>query len=83
MEESFEQLGSEIDLKQIFEIIKSARDNSKIWLTIKSPFTANKSLAVAVAALAQTKVCYLFIFFHFIRTTGSTEEHWCIGCLTS
>ena len=63
MEESFEQLGSEIDLKQIFEIIKSARDNSKIWITIKSPFTANKSLAVAVAALAQTKVCYLFIFF--------------------
>ena len=63
VEESFELFGSEIDLKQIFEIVKSAKEESSIWIIVKSPFTNNKHLAVAVAALAQTKVSFLFFYF--------------------
>ena len=43
-------------MEQIFNRVEHAKENSQIWIFVKSPFITNKPHAVGVAAMAQTKV---------------------------
>ena len=43
-------------MEQIFNRVEHAKENSQIWIFVKSPFINNKPHAVGVAAMAQTKV---------------------------
>ena len=51
---------STIDMEQIFNRVEHAKENSQIWIFVKSPFITNKPHAVGVAAMAQTKVIEIF-----------------------
>jgi hypothetical protein len=44
-----------VDMKQIFDVVKSAQEGTQLWMIFKSPKIYNKPLALAAAALAQTK----------------------------
>ena len=44
-----------VDMKQVFDVVKSAREGTQLWMIFKSPKIYNKPLALAAAALAQTK----------------------------
>ena len=47
-------------MEQIFNRVEHAKENSQIWIFVKSPFITNKPHAVGVAAMAQTKVIRIF-----------------------
>ena len=57
---TFSSLESTIDMEQIFNRVEHAKENSQIWIFVKSPFITNKPHAVGVAAMAQTKVIEIF-----------------------
>ena len=51
-----EDLTDVTDLKQIFNIVKSAQDGTQVWIVVASEMLINQSFAKATAGLAQTKV---------------------------
>lgn len=62
-----EDLTDVTDMKQIFNIIKSAQDGSQVWIIVATDVLINQSFAKAAAGLAQTKVCVLTIFYSLHR----------------
>ena len=56
IETSYDVLDNVVDLNQIFDVVKAAKESTQIWLIVKTSRVSNQSLAVAISALAQTKV---------------------------
>ena len=62
-----EDLTDVTDMKQVFNIVKAAQDGSQIWIIVASDILINQSFSKLAAALAQTKVCLIFLFSSILR----------------
>ena len=61
-------------MEQIFNRVEHAKENSQIWIFVKSPFITNKPHAVGVAAMAQTKVIEIFNLKDLIKNLKAPQN---------